>query len=110
MEKSDPYIDSNTGVLKNLLNIKDNNKLKQAESDIVITRTCLVFLRTYLNSYDIKFDVNFFKHENTYKYMRDALVASAFESDIYEKEREYKYLRRIIGDIIELDQERKRKL
>lgn len=38
MEKSDPYIDSNTGVLKNLLNIKDNNKLKQAESDIVITR------------------------------------------------------------------------
>ena len=177
MEKSDPYIDSNTGVLKNLLNIKDNNKLKQAESDIVITRiheifktmyfesskdyflelhkylfsdvysfagkyrtieiykqervlayesveyakpseidyqlneifeilrntdllsldiemqkdfvtslisdlwkvhpfregnirTCLVFLRTYLNSYDIKFDVNFFKHENTYKYMR----------------------------------------
>lgn len=74
------------------------------------TRTCLVFLRTYLNSYDIKFDVNFFKHENTYKYMRDALVASAFESDIYEKEREYKYLRRIIGDIIELDQERKRKL
>ena len=27
MEKSDPYIDSNTGVLKNLLNIKDNNKL-----------------------------------------------------------------------------------
>ena len=47
---------------------------------------------------------------NTYKYMRDALVASAFESDIYEKEREYKYLRRIIGDIIELDQERKRKL
>jgi len=42
--------------------------------------------------------------------MRDALVASAFESDIYEKEREYKYLRRIIGDIIELDQERKRKL
>ena len=28
MEKSDPYIDSNTGVLKNLLNIKDNNKLK----------------------------------------------------------------------------------
>lgn len=37
MEKSDPYIDSNTGVLKKLLNIKDNNKLKQAESDIVIT-------------------------------------------------------------------------
>lgn len=30
------------------------------------TRTCLVFLRSYLNSYDIKFDVNFFKHENTY--------------------------------------------
>lgn len=28
MEKSDPYIDSNTGVLKNLLNIKDNNKYK----------------------------------------------------------------------------------
>ena len=25
MEKSDPYIDSNTGVLKNLLNIKDEN-------------------------------------------------------------------------------------
>ena len=42
--------------------------------------------------------------------MRDALVASAFESDIYEKEREYKYLGRIIGDIIELDQERKKKL
>lgn len=217
MEKSDPYLYEESDVLKNYLNIKDNAKLKQAESDIVITRihevfssmyfeaskeyfmelhkylfsdvypfagklrtiniykqekvlayesveysnyedidmnldevfeilkntdllsldlemrkdfvtslisdlwrihpfregntrTCLVFLRTYLNSYDIKFDINFFKNEGTYKYMRDALVASSFESDIYEKSREYKYLRRIIGDILELDQERKRSL
>lgn len=194
MEKSDPYIDSNTGVLKNLLNIKDNNKLKQAESDIVITRiheifktmyfesskdyflelhrylfsdvysfagkyrtieiykqervlayesveyakpseidyqlneifeilrntdllsldiemqkdfvtslisdlwkvhpfregntrTCLVFLRTYLNSYDIKFDVNFFKHENTYKYMRVHLLLRLL-SQIFMRKKE----------------------
>ncbi len=50
MEKSDPYIDSNTGVLKNLLNIKDNNKLKQAESDIVITRIHEIFKTMYFES------------------------------------------------------------
>ncbi len=50
MEKSDPYIDSNTGVLKNLLNIKDNNKLKQAESDIVITRIHEIFKNMYFES------------------------------------------------------------
>ncbi len=50
MEKSDPHIDSNTGVLKNLLNIKDNNKLKQAESDIVITRIHEIFKTMYFES------------------------------------------------------------
>lgn len=50
MEKSDPYIDSNTGVLKNLLNIKDNNKLKQAESDIVITRIHEIFNNMYFEA------------------------------------------------------------
>lgn len=50
MEKSDPYIDSNTGVLKNLLNIKDNNKLKQAESDIVIARIHEIFKTMYFES------------------------------------------------------------
>lgn len=50
MEKSDPYIDSNTGVLKKLLNIKDNNKLKQAESDIVITRIHEIFKTMYFES------------------------------------------------------------
>lgn len=50
MEKSDPYIDSNTGVLKNLLNIKDNNKLKQVESDIVITRIHEIFKTMYFES------------------------------------------------------------
>lgn len=50
MEKSDPYIDSNTGVLKNLLNIKDNNKLKQTESDIVITRIHEIFKTMYFES------------------------------------------------------------
>ena len=50
MEKSDPYIDSNTRVLKNLLNIKDNNKLKQAESDIVITRIHEIFKNMYFES------------------------------------------------------------
>lgn len=37
MVKSDPYVQKN-GVLKNKLNIKNEEKLKLAESDIVITR------------------------------------------------------------------------
>ena len=37
MVKSDPYVQK-SGVLKNKLNIKNEEKLKLAESDIVITR------------------------------------------------------------------------
>ena len=37
MVKNDPYVQK-SGVLKNKLNIKNEEKLKQAESDIVITR------------------------------------------------------------------------
>lgn len=74
------------------------------------TRTVLVFLRGYLNSYGINFNINFFKNSNTYQYARDALVASYFESTILGITRNYTYLRKLIGDIIEEDLERKRNI
>lgn len=215
MEKNDKYFDYGHGVLKNKLNIKDKEKLRQAESDIVITRiheifsnmyfepsieyyknlhkflfgdvyafagefrdieifkeekalaylsvdyskpeniesdlirifeiikntdfnslsteekidyitktissiwqvhpfregntrTVLVLLRTLLNSYNITFDVNMFKHSNNFQYMRDAFVAASFEAEDLGVQRNYSYVKRVINDIIIEDMEKKR--
>ncbi len=72
------------------------------------TRTTLVFLRLYLKSYGITFSSELFSRGGNFKYMRDALVASAFEASDLGVERNYMYLKRVISDIIEDDLVQKR--
>ena len=87
MEKSDPYIDSNTGVLKNLLNIKDNNKLKQAESDIVITRIHEIFKTMYFES-----SKDYFLELHKYLFSDVYSFAGKYRTiEIYKQERVLSY-------------------
>lgn len=72
------------------------------------TRTVLVLLRTLLNSYNITFDINMFKHSNNFQYMRDAFVAASFEAEDLGVKRNYSYVKRVINDIIIEDMEKKR--
>lgn len=65
------------------------------------TRTCLVFLRTLLYSYGIDFSSSLFKHEGTYKYTRDALVAASFSAEDLGVKPNFTYINRLINDIIE---------
>ncbi len=64
------------------------------------TRTTLIFLRLFLRQYQITFSSERFKTGGNFKYMRDALVASAFEAEDMGVKRNYAYLKRVIGDII----------
>lgn len=87
MEKSDPYIDSNTGVLKNLLNIKDNNKLKQAESDIVITRIHEIFNNMYFEA-----SKDYFLELHKYLFSDVYSFAGKYRTiEIYKQERVLSY-------------------
>lgn len=72
------------------------------------TRTCLVFLRTYLHSLGIDFSANLFKSENNYKYTRDALVAASFEAEDLNVKRNFIYIKKLISDIMVADLEKKR--
>lgn len=72
------------------------------------TRTCLVFLRTFLYSYGIDFSSKLFKNEGTYKYTRDALVAASFEAEDLNIKPIFHYIQKLISDIIVNSEEKER--
>ena len=65
------------------------------------TRTTLLYMRQLLKSYGLSFNEYFFKPKGNFEYTRNALVAACFESEIYDKQRNYTYIRKVIGDILD---------
>lgn len=65
------------------------------------TRTSLVYMRQLLKSYGLTFDEYFFKPKGNFEYTRDALVAACFESEDFDVKRNYTYIKRVIGDILD---------
>ena len=62
------------------------------------TRATLIFLRKYLEKYNLKYDPDKFSNVDTYRYMRLSLVAACYEGNGHE--RDYSYLDRIMTDIV----------
>ena len=58
---NDPYIDKNTGVLKNILGITDKKVLKQAEADICLPKI-ITAGKFFSNKYDVDFIKKIHKH------------------------------------------------
>lgn len=65
------------------------------------TRTTLIFLRKYLKSYGLTYDPELFNNFGTYDYTRKALVAASFEAEDLNVERNYKYIGKLINNIVE---------
>ena len=65
------------------------------------TRGILIFLRKFLEKYNLRYDPTIFKNYGNYDYMRKALVAASFEAIDLNVHKNYSYINRIVSDIID---------